>query len=504
MKKILGLDLGTNSIGWSVIENDFDTKTGKIIDAGSRIIPMSQDILGKFDSGQSISQTAERTDYRGVRRLYQRDNLRRERLHRILNILNFLPEHYKNAIDFENKLGQFKSEVKINYKKANNKSYEFIFKDSFNEMLKEFQEKGQETKIPYDWTVYYLRKKALKEKITKEELAWVLLNFNQKRGYYQLRGEEEEISDDKVKTFEVLKVKEVVETDDVITKTGDKLFDVYFDNGWKYDKQITKTENWIDKTKEFIVTASITKSGDTKRTYKAVDSEKDWVAIKKKTEQDIDKSGKFICEYIYETLLAKPNQKIRGKLIKTIERKYYKDELKAILEKQTELHNELNINTEIGNGFYLKSINELYKHNEAHKNNIENKGFEYLFIDDIIFYQRPLKSQKSNIGGCQYEYRIFKKEVKDSVTGENKQIEIKQSLQAISKSHPLFQEFRLWQFIHNLKIHQRENVINGKTILDADVTNFLLENEDDWVKIFDFLNNKKEVKQSQLIDFLVK
>ena len=28
--------------------------------------------------------------------------------------------------------------------------------------------------------------------ISKEELAWILLNFNQKRGYYQLRGEEEE------------------------------------------------------------------------------------------------------------------------------------------------------------------------------------------------------------------------------------------------------------------------------------------------------------------------
>jgi hypothetical protein len=35
---------------------------------------------------------------------------------------------------------------------------------------------------------YYLRKKALSHKITKEELAWLILNFNQKRGYYLLRG----------------------------------------------------------------------------------------------------------------------------------------------------------------------------------------------------------------------------------------------------------------------------------------------------------------------------
>ena len=34
-------------------------------------------------------------------------------------------------------------------------------------------------KVPYDWTIYYLRKKALTQKITKEELAWLLLSFNQ-------------------------------------------------------------------------------------------------------------------------------------------------------------------------------------------------------------------------------------------------------------------------------------------------------------------------------------
>ena len=513
MKRILGLDLGTNSIGWSVIDNDFENKTGKIINAGSRIIPMEATMFSRYASGLPLSKanagiaytpSGKRTDYRGVRRLYQRDNLRRERLHRVLNILEFLPEHYKNKIDFEKKLGQFKTEVKINYKINDSDKHEFIFKNSFDEMIKEFKEEGQKTKIPYDWTIYYLRKKALNKKITKEELAWVILNFNQKRGYYQLRGEEEEIADDKIKTFEILKIKEVIETGDVIKKTRDKLFDVYFDNGWKYDKQVTKIENWINKTKEFIVTTSITKSGDTKRTYKAVDSEKDWIAIKKKTEQDIEQSGKFVCEYIYETLLISPDQKIRGKLIKTIERKYYKDELKAILKKQIEFHNELNINTQIGKDLYLKAVNELYKHNEAHKSNINNKGFDYLFIDDIIFYQRPLKSQKSNIGGCQYEFRVFRKEVKDSVTGEQKTVKIKQPIQAISKSHPLFQEFRLWQFIHNLKIYQIEKIINDKTIYDVDITNELFKTEVDWVEIYNFLNSKKEVKQSQIIDFLVK
>ncbi|MCD4735493.1 MAG: hypothetical protein K8R53_05585 [Bacteroidales bacterium] len=109
MIKILGLDLGTNSIGWALVEQDFDNIKGEITGIGSRIIPMSQDILGKFDAGQSHSQTSERTAYRGIRRLYQRDNLRRERLHRVLNVLGFLPEHYANDVDFEKHFGQFKN-----------------------------------------------------------------------------------------------------------------------------------------------------------------------------------------------------------------------------------------------------------------------------------------------------------------------------------------------------------------------------------------------------------
>jgi len=51
MKKVLGLDLGTNSIGWALIEQDLENKKGNILAAGSRIIPMYQDILGKFVVG---------------------------------------------------------------------------------------------------------------------------------------------------------------------------------------------------------------------------------------------------------------------------------------------------------------------------------------------------------------------------------------------------------------------------------------------------------------------
>ena len=41
MKRILGLDLGTNSIGWALV----DSEEQRILGMGSRIIPMDQGVL---------------------------------------------------------------------------------------------------------------------------------------------------------------------------------------------------------------------------------------------------------------------------------------------------------------------------------------------------------------------------------------------------------------------------------------------------------------------------
>ena len=81
MKNIVGLDLGTNSIGWAVVNgsvnDDGSEQLVKIQASGSRIIPMDAAMIGDFNKGNSISQTAERTRLRGVRRLSERYLLRR-------------------------------------------------------------------------------------------------------------------------------------------------------------------------------------------------------------------------------------------------------------------------------------------------------------------------------------------------------------------------------------------------------------------------------------------
>ena len=141
MRKILGLDLGTNSIGWAVVteeQKDDRSYLFGIDGAGSRIIPMSADQLGDFEKGNTISQTKERTGYRGTRRLRERFLLRRERLHRTLGIMGFLPKHYAESID---EFGKFHkgTEPKIEWRKEENGKYEFIFQSSFYEMLDNFQ-----------------------------------------------------------------------------------------------------------------------------------------------------------------------------------------------------------------------------------------------------------------------------------------------------------------------------------------------------------------------------
>jgi len=505
MKKILGLDLGTNSIGWALV--DIDEK--KIEGIGSRIIPMSQDILGKFDSGNSISQTAERTSYRGVRRLRERHLLRRERLHRVLHIIGYLPKHYGQYIDFENRLGKFftDTEPKLVWKEIENGKFDFIFKNSFYEMVEEFKHYQPQllesnNLIPYDWAIYYLRKKALQYKIEKEELAWLLLNFNQKRGYYQLRGEEEEENPNKLVEYHSLKVIDITADEPQKGKT-DIWYSVVLENGWIYRRSSKNPMfDWFGKTKEFIVTTDLNndgsiktdKDGKVKRSFRAP-SEDDWTLLKKKTETDIEKHIEehknitgikgTIGTYIYNTLLQNPKQKINGKLVRTIERHFYIDELKAILEKQTEFHKELQ-----DKKLLSACLEELYPYNESHRDTLQSTNFTKLIVDDIIFYQRPLKSKKSLISNCKYEYRTYK---------DDEGLLQKEPIKCVPKSHPLYQELRLWKFVKDLKIYEREKSIDGKLHTDYNVTDEFIKTEEDLVALFDWLNERKEIKQDTLL-----
>ena len=447
---------------------------------------MSADIMGEFERGNSVSQTKERTGYRGTRRLREHFLLRRERLHRVLRILGALPEHYSLSLD-EN--GKFKngSESKLEWRKTPSSKYEFIFQEAFEDMLEYFRGCNpaiENKRIPADWTLYYLRKKALTQKIRIEELAWILLNFNQKRGYYQLRGEDDENTSTKREEYMKLRVEKVEDTG---KKEGKKTwYNIYLCNGLVYKRASYFPLFWEGKEKEFIVTTHLDKDGSIKKDKDGdlkisirLPKDDDWILIKKRTEADIENSGKSVGAYIFDSLVANPDVKIIGQLVNTVERKYYRSELRAILKKQMEFHPVLQ-NEEL----YKKCILNLYPNNEAYRNSISTKDFEYLFVEDIIFYQRPLKSKKHLIENCPYEFRRYI----DKSTGEL----VIDPIKCIAKSHPLFQEFRIWQFISNLRIYTTNGLNEDKTALF--IPDFKAKAE-----LFKWLNDRKDIDQDSLI-----
>lgn len=142
MKRILGLDLGTNSIGWALVnEAENKDERSSIVKLGVRVNPLTVDELTNFEKGKSITTNADRTLKRGMRRNLQRYKLRRETLTEVL------------------------------------KEHKLITEDTI------LSENGNRT----TFETYRLRAKAVTEEISLEEFARVLLMINKKRGYKSSR-----------------------------------------------------------------------------------------------------------------------------------------------------------------------------------------------------------------------------------------------------------------------------------------------------------------------------
>jgi CRISPR-associated endonuclease Csn1 len=113
-KKILGLDIGTNSIGWALInrvneeddwfweefvdddgkfvhhEVELDPNKNHIIDSGSRIFTVGIDNLGQGE--KESSKNEQRRTARGIRRQYFRRRLRKNKLLKWLAVHELRPE----------------------------------------------------------------------------------------------------------------------------------------------------------------------------------------------------------------------------------------------------------------------------------------------------------------------------------------------------------------------------------------------------------------------------
>jgi len=143
---ILGLDLGTNSVGWAVVECDDQSKPIALADFGVWI--MADDSIEQDQTdGQVSTQRRQRGLVRRARRNLRRRRQRRNKLLSILLRVGLLPEDEKQRVDVLNEFGT-----------------------------------NDNPQDPYS-----LRAKALDNPLQKYELGKVLYHFVRHRGYLSTR-----------------------------------------------------------------------------------------------------------------------------------------------------------------------------------------------------------------------------------------------------------------------------------------------------------------------------
>lgn len=436
MKKILGLDLGTSSIGWALV-NEAETKAEKssITKLGVRVIHYDtftngegQEIKGsvadEFCRGKSVSPNAARTKSRSMRRNLQRYKLRR-----------------KVLVDLLKSEGWIDDQTLLN-EHGNYSTFQTL----------------------------RLRSKAATEEITLEEFARVLLNINKKRGYKSSR-KANGCEDGSV--VEGLSIAKIINRDGITP--GEYVYHRMLEGKFQipdfYRSDLEGELNKIWDTQKQFYPALL--SDDLKSSLKGKSKGQIWkicqvpfkiVGIKREFKGKELKIENYkwrsdavrgqinleclavvlqeVCDHIktssgylgsisdrskelyfknltvgqwqWQQLEANPHHSLKNQVFF---RQDYIDEFDRIWSVQTGYHPEL--------------TNELKKH----------------IKDIVIFYQRPLRSQKGLVGLCEFENWTINVEIDGKV--KKKTFGLKVS----PISSPLFQEFKIWQILNNLKVN---------------------------------------------------
>lgn len=158
-ERILGLDIGTNSLGWALM-----TK-GKIIVTGSRIFQAGME--GDIEKGRDKSRNVQRRDARHARRGLERHTRRLFRLAKMLQRTGLLPDGDLETSEDRHELF-FDLDHELN--KANNMPHA----------------------LPY-----FLRNKALNEKLTLHELGRIFYHLCQRRGFKSNKKESPKSKEEK-------------------------------------------------------------------------------------------------------------------------------------------------------------------------------------------------------------------------------------------------------------------------------------------------------------------
>lgn len=407
MKRVLGLDLGTTSIGWALV-NEAENKEEKssIVKLGVRVVPLSVEEQQNYGKGKDIETNAARTMKRSMRRNAQRYKLRRSNLKELLTTQGWITEQTPLCED------------------------------------------GPRT----TFETYRLRAKGATEEITLEEFARVLLMINKKRGYKSSRkaasGDEGALIDG-MGVAKLLYECNITPGEYVLEllQSGTKTMPEFYRSDlldelnkvWNVQSQyyptiltddfkttiIGRGKNDVSKIfyARYQVNTALNKAKDKKlQAYLwRVQALTDQLPIDQMASVICDICGhmagqssylgnigdrskelffghKTVGQYLMEKLDNNPNESLKNLVFY---RQDYQEEFNTLWNTQAQYHPEL--------------TNEL-------KRKVAN---------EIIFYQRPLKSQHHLISQCEFEPQ----------------------LKVCPKSSPLFQEFKIWQKLNDMTIN---------------------------------------------------
>lgn len=431
MKRILGLDLGTNSIGWAVVNADENSNPLSIEGMGSRIIPMGSDKID-YEKGATITKSAERREKRSARRMGKRYKMRRNKLLYILDKLGMLPEQFqfKNGFPEANKIQEL-------------------------ELLPIQKKTLQLDSLQH----YELREKALFQKIELEEFGCILYQYNRLRGYAgggdDDNGEKgknnSEEGQDETKKYETriqkFTIKELTKLEQTFkAKSGkDKgnelpLYDIVVcDDDGEVISGTTMLQNLEEKIGtevELEIRIKRTKKGE--NVTFALPQKTNWRKQMEETEKILKEKQFFPCQLFVDELRKNKWTKIRNRVIL---RQQYTKEFDAVWEEQAKHYPFLN---NCPNETLLEIVNYIFPGQSDSQKQLREDGLKYglkyIVKEQVIYYQRPLKPQTELIGKCQFE--------KDE--------------KVIPISHPLFQEFRCWDQINRLYITSKQEIWNEK------------------------------------------
>lgn len=465
MKKILGLDLGTTSIGWALVnEAENGNEKSSINRIGVRIISYDnfvsretgKEIKGDpadyFRAGKGVSPNAARTKSRSMRRNLQRYKLRRE------NLIEILKEH------------------------------KFISNESI------LSENGNYT----TFETHRLRAKAATEKISLKEFARVLLMINKKRGYKSSRkakGTEDGTLIDGMEVAKKLYHENLTPGQFCLQliESGKKVlpdfyrsdlqaeFDKIFDTQTHFNQGFLSSElkeELRDKKRDAVW--AICAKAFKERGFELVGIKRQGKADEQKKENYTWRT-KGLTEKLDLEQLVIVLQQINMQLNNS------SGHLGSISDRSKELYFhkqtvgqyqmsvlDKNPNASLRNMVfyrqdYLDEFDSLWSEQAKHHKELTEE-LKKEIRDVIIFYQRRLKSQKGLISLCEFENR----QIEVDVDGRKKIKFI--GSRVAPRSSPLFQEFKIWQTLNNIEVYGKGKKSRRNT-KDSKIENQVLENE---------------------------